>query len=777
MSDAEKHLSPEQIERLAGTQPVTVEALAHEESGEDARRHLAACEACQKLVFMHGEFDRRLRSLREAGGAERGSNCPAETELWELACGVLPAGRVERVLEHVTTCDFCGPILRHAAADFDDAMSPQEQGVLAELESSKGPWREKLAATLSQESDRSDIGRDFKAPRFLSWRSMFGSSHWFLGASAVLILAFATFWLLQGRTPGEANRLIARAYSEQRTMELRIPEAKFAPIQVQRGTEISHLKRPPSLLEAEAKVARNLAEHPSDPFWLQAKARADLLEWNYDSALESLQRALGLQPNSPSLQLDMATAYVERADSNERALDYGTAIELMGRVLAKTPNDPIALFNRAITYEKMFMYREAAKDWEHYLTVGDQADWQEEAKKRLEKVRRILNDHDRGLSLPLLNPSEFLERVSRSDHQTWQTVDLRIERYLDEAVQNWLPNAFEAAGREKRGNPDDRSEDALFTLAAILTARHHDEWLSDILASKNSPTLAIAIQELANAVRENIHGSPIAAAADARHAETLFRRSANRPGLLRAQVEEVYALHRAFHGVECLRLARLLEEELKFVRYSWIETQLRLEQFSCSASLAQFDRGRAAITSASRLADSAEYETLSLRALGFEAVLETDKGNPVGAWTLDREGLRKYWMGFSPPLRAYQFYDDLSFSIQESGQWHLLTALGREAVAEISATPNRSGEAMARFQLAKSATQIGEWNEATDQFSKSSQLFASLPQDEATRTFEADAEVGLAEAEAQSGNLPRGRVSPECSAAKADPRLCIYDAT
>ena len=54
----------------------------------------------------------------------------------------------------------------------------------------------------------------------------------------------------------------------------------------------------------------------------------------------------------------------------------------------------------------------------------------------------------------------------------------------------------------------------------------------------------------------------------------------------RAQMEELYALHRLFHSSECLRLAATIESSLKDRHYSWMETQVRLEEFSCLDSQA-----------------------------------------------------------------------------------------------------------------------------------------------------------------------------------------------
>src|SRR6266567_2972047 len=146
--------------------------------------------------------------------------------------------------------------------------------------------------------------------------------------------------------PPSAVQLLAQAYTERRTIEVRVPGAKYAPLRVERSNAGSNLDKSESLLKAEALISENLRKTPNDPIWLQAKARADLLDGNYDAAIKTLQRALEAQPESPQLLIDLGSAYFVRAKFADRAIDYGNAIESLGKALAKTPDDAVALFNR-----------------------------------------------------------------------------------------------------------------------------------------------------------------------------------------------------------------------------------------------------------------------------------------------------------------------------------------------------------------------------------------------------------------------------------------------
>src|SRR5262249_43961538 len=62
------------------------------------------------------------------------------------------------------------------------------------------------------------------------------------------VLAVAAWFAWQKTREPDVNQLLAQAYTEQRTIELRIPGAKYAKTRITRGRERSSLNRPTSLL-------------------------------------------------------------------------------------------------------------------------------------------------------------------------------------------------------------------------------------------------------------------------------------------------------------------------------------------------------------------------------------------------------------------------------------------------------------------------------------------------------------------------------------------------
>src|SRR5262245_15060973 len=104
-----------------------------------------------------------------------------------------------------------------------------------------------------------------------------------LATSLALAVGIVLFAWLRSASP---QKLIATAYAQQRTLDLRIPDAGYAPIRVQRESSQSQFNKPAALLEAEALIQRGLEKKPDDPELLRQTAEVDLLNRDYQPAIE-----------------------------------------------------------------------------------------------------------------------------------------------------------------------------------------------------------------------------------------------------------------------------------------------------------------------------------------------------------------------------------------------------------------------------------------------------------------------------------------------------------
>jgi CHAT domain-containing protein/tetratricopeptide (TPR) repeat protein len=751
----EEHLSREEIDSLIETQPGGTEPSAGPELSDEARRHLDACEACQRLVRMHEEIDRRLSRLKDEAAVGPGKDCHPLRAWWELASGILPLERAEKLLEHATHCGHCGPLLRQASEDFAAEPTREEELALTRIEGMNRHWESNLARTLAAEQGRTS-GRQSEIAHIVlpSPRQKSTSSQWLYAAAALVLVALiGTWWYL--RRPNDPARLLAEAYAEQRTLELRIPGAHYGPLRMERGSERSRLSRPLALLDAEALIARKLAEQPNNPYWLGEQGRAELLDWQYAAAIKSFTQALALKPDAPDLERDLATAYFQRAESEGRAIDYGTAIQLLSHALSKAPNDPVALFNRAIADEKMFLYNDAIQDWEHYLKVDPKGEWAAEAQRHLANLRKKIKAHENSGAGAKRDPRAAATLLrARADSKVLASADVQDsldEEYLSIAVREWLPALYSPAGPGWRTNAD--VEKALLTLSEVLRAHHHDRWLADVLSSPPSDPFVDGLRALGDAVKTNAEGDPADGQSLAKKAERSFRAAGNIAGAVRAQLEAVYALQRGQKGSQCIRSAQALQEKLEGRGYTWNEYQLQLEKAACWISIGDFGKAEQSLQHSRGMSTLSNYGTLDLRSLGLASSLDLSVGNEAGAWEKDRDGLSSYWGGSYPPVRAYQFYSDLAQTAEDTSEWQMGAYLWREAVLYLPPAQYPLPRALAQFKLATALGAAGLAAEAAEAFDRANRFFAALELTSATRAYEADGEISLAALEAERGDV------------------------
>ncbi len=671
--------------------------------------HIQGCDACRQLWTRYQHVDLQLGGLRVEGGRQ-GEGCPPD-EMWAMAAASQTSDATSAaLLDHAATCDRCGGILRRETDAFRADPTAEEQQALAALASARPEWKRDMAAQLTRRPSHARA--------------------WMAAAAAVVLLAGGFWWSQRPRDP---QQLLARAFEERRPFELRFPGADRTPVRLERG----EANRPASLLEAELMVAKALPSHPDDPAWLQVKARTELLQWKYEAAFAGLRRALELQPDSPQILSDLAMAHFERAERANRPEDYSAMVELLSKALGARPDEATYLFNRAIAYERLFLIDQAIADWERYLRIDSSSKWSAEARERLETLRKRKEQHDRGAGISRMDAGEVSARVPS-----------RSEAVLETAWTEWLPvSVTPAASTEIIG--------ALRSVAAAMSERHGDQWLRDVLALPRTQGAAQAVARLGAAIRMNLASTPSEAEAEAAVARQMAAGAVSLEA--RARLEQIYALRRMVQARRCLELSPELRRLLQGRSYTWIETQLDVEEATCHQMAGDFETAREFIDRAAARAKERQFPYLELRALGIAAFIATESGNTSTAWARTADGLRTYWEGGYPPARGFQFYAEMTALAERKEWWRAALAARQQAVQLIALTPNTAVEAMQRFGLATAATAAGEAQLASREFVRAEQLFASLKDTPANRAFRAYAELGLASVELDRGDITSAR--------------------
>jgi CHAT domain-containing protein len=708
---------------------------------------------CREQFLELALLESQLKRLGPSEVPVRQRTCPDPATWRDIIGSLTPHEQILAHIEHASGCDYCGSLLHQAVAELTSlnrSLSEAERSSIASLESADQEWQQRLAKRIAGSVDSKPEPKGSRGwGRWSRWITL---PQLAIAGGAVLAIIVSAAWVVSHRNQSASvEKLIARAYTETRTFELSIAGADYAPLRISRGPQTSFTSRPQALLQAESQIAVQLQSHPADPAWLQAKAQAEMLESKSDSAVESLRRALELEPHSPALLIDLATAYFQRAQQEGRTEDLGAAYESLSLALKLRPDDPVALFNRAIVAEHQFLFQQALDDWEHYLRVDPASQWMEEARNRADSIRAKLKEHS-SKATPLLSPAAV---AAASNSATIASeIDERIEEYLHEAVLSWLPQAFpEGAASGAKGNADPSAAQALFFLADLTSRQHGDRWLADLLRSSSAPDFSQAVNALAFAVKANDAGEYDASRQQADLAEKLFGTSGNAAGVLRAQFERTFAAQFDRRSEECRRQATAALAESEKYSYPWLQIQLGLEKGVCSFLMGEIGADEKATSRATGLAQKSVYGGLYLRAVFFAAEDKLATGDQPGGAAITDMGLERYWSAQLPALRGYSLYFGLADAAGAARQPNLQVAIWREAVSLVDAEKGLLFRAVAHSFMADAASAARLPQVAEPQYAEAARLYAAAPRTEASRNDILETEIRTAQLEARQARF------------------------
>jgi len=322
---------------------------------------------------------------------QRTRGCPDEDRLRLLLPGQVEPSEAERLLTHAAECDWCGTVLREAAQDLTEPPTDEEEELAGKSRLADARRRREFAERVTG-GGRTDPK---PWPPILRW--------WPAGALAAAALVGGVSyqqWLLGA---AHTERLLARAYTEHRQMEMRLPGAEWGRVRTEMGTGSSSFNAPLELTDAISNIKRRIDARPDDPTWLQLQGRADLLDGKEDAAIAELERAHALRPGDASVLLDWGMALFQKAEKADDPKVRAEAFERLSEGVRLKPNDPALLFNRALAAQSISAFNEARDDWEAFLRVDSTSGWAQEARQHLDEVKKNLSGS--GPTLPLQPPT------------------------------------------------------------------------------------------------------------------------------------------------------------------------------------------------------------------------------------------------------------------------------------------------------------------------------------------------------------------------------------
>ncbi|RXS93400.1 CHAT domain-containing protein [Silvibacterium dinghuense] len=627
-----------------------------------------------------------------------GPDCPSASEWERYFAGQLPASSAEALLHHAAECRGCGARLLFWSGTVHSDESPEERETLNGLGCMQPGWQAGMAQRLQDQPRRGG--------RVLLWGSMLGLA----GAIAAGTLLFLFIGSNRAKSP---EHLLAEAYAQDRTIELRIPLAGYAavtPPQHTRGAgEEEH--EPVPLLEARAAITQALLKSPEDPKLLLLEARADLLNQNYDSAIDTLRRLEVQNPKDVAVLTDLATAYQQRAVATDTATDRAAALDAIEQAARLAPQDPVVLYNEALLMEQVYQYLSAVDVWKKYLSVERDPEWHADGQRHLDAVTKRLAREQRNQSelTPYLATPEGMLHLARSP----DLLAVHDEELSTVFLSRLLQSAFPLPSPTSKSPQlcDAVCSASLTLLRAVsssIEARHHDRWLNDFLSGADKPGFAEAVEKLAASIDEGQHTRFSDGLRDAETAGKEFTAIGDQAGAIRAGLEMVFDDARLLDDRSCLTEAAGLPARNADDSYPWMAAQFWTDESSCHLQQNDFTAANASLDRALRISGHSGYGIVHLRALGFLASNEESQGDRAQAWKMSLEGLRTYWNGDYPAMRKMQFYGNLVYAEGNSERVHAETQLLREATHMLASMEMPQNLAANQMMLATAEIRAGE---------------------------------------------------------------------
>ena len=390
MNASTAHLTDAQLAEYVNQNP----GKSSDAQRQGLEAHVADCDSCRSRLL---QAERNHLGLLEGDRMRETPypGCPADNILQELAAGICDPEIAETSTEHAAHCDFCGPRLSLYVREFSDSTAPEDTAILEQLETSKPKWQKKFV--------RENILSADERPK----RSLF-SGLWpkmALATAAAAVAVGIFFFLRRPDDLTQAQKLVADAYSERRTTEMRFPSSPYAnyePKRVERSSDgnVDWTTEPESLLNAQGILNKQRKSGELNADWLQVEGQINLLAGQANSikrARETFDEALNKEPGNLNLKIDLAAASFEaelKASPDHPVLTK--TIDLLNQVLkASSITDQqrsAALFDLAVAYQESNMLDLAVSTWNQYLKDYSSGPWSDEARSRLQKAKEKIPD-------------------------------------------------------------------------------------------------------------------------------------------------------------------------------------------------------------------------------------------------------------------------------------------------------------------------------------------------------------------------------------------------
>jgi CHAT domain-containing protein len=513
-------------------------------------------------------------------------------------------------------------------------------------------------------------------------------------------------------------------------------------------------ERAPSAAALDVALRASAAVHAGvDADGMHAAALIDLLWLSGDGkslvrSISYLQTAARLSDRPAPVLVDLAAAYITRAETDQDPRNLLDAIEATDRALQLDPGNEAARFNAALARDRLGLDGQAARAWSAFLAADSLSDWAKEARQRLSAIRAVIDvPPPRAADASTAALAAYAARAPQEARFAgWDTL-----------LGQW--------GTAVLQGDSARAADLLRRAAALgraLAVRGGDASLDDaVTAIQGSAGQTTPLRLLAGAHRDYAAGRAAFVHGDFELAGRSFRgalRAGERSKPLHAwaMLFQGGALLHAGHGDPAERIIRRIVAVTDTVRYPALAAHARWAQGLALGRRGRYEQGLALVRAAeSMFARAGEREHV-----GTMQFLAADAEYALGdAPTLHTSMHRALTTlrGLPPSMPRHQLLCVWAQAAADGGYLRASVPIQDEDVAVALATGSPEFLAEALLARARLLIAAGDTGTAMHDIETAAPLIDRLPPGSARGWIRAD--FRLAEAGVSLGSDPRHAVT------------------
>ncbi|HEV2837630.1 MAG TPA: CHAT domain-containing protein [Pyrinomonadaceae bacterium] len=597
-----------------------------------------------------------------------------------------------------------------------DSVSADERAKLEKRLLGNPRQRQKLAFARALDAESEVRGAEKANVVILPSRrkkTLWDPSYYKIAAMLIAVVGLSiVLWIVLGRKSDVERGMIALndAQGDERLVQSRISELKYAPVKTLRGPQQGLANR--QARDYSERLLLDAVRARNDAASYHALGRLYLAERNFTKAREQFQQALAKDPNDAQLQSDMGAALIELGESNagERLRLHAEALQYLNRALELNPSLPEALFNRALIYQYMKL-PEAKDAWRKYLEVDSTSPWAREAERNL----KLLEEQEKNAQerRTLLYSSFLAAYHENNPAAAWIALKQSRSRSGNYVVEKLVDDFLALSIAGKQEEAAEAGEQLAF---AGDTEKQHarDRYTSDLaafyrrLSSAKHVELARA-RQLMNSGRERYDASEFEpAAALFTEAQKVFAAAGDEAEALFAENWISYTDLRSLTPGTRERLERLVETYSNR-HYASLMAQSIHAISDAWTQKNEFSRVLEEAGRALKLASDIEDDSTRLRCLQQFVSINLILGNYAEAFSYAMTALEMAPQFITEPKLIWTFYQEIA----KAFCWLNLSAAAmefqREALrlADLAQWP---------FSIARSYTQLGILHERKSEF-------------------------------------------------------------